>query len=221
MLAEFHALGVWISLWKEKDFLSPCVRKSLYSSRVPHQWWKGLFRKKRTSFHQVWWSPSILTESLTPGPEGLFLNKRTFFTRCEKILLFWQSSLTPVVGRSLQKEKDFLSPGVRKILLFWQSSPTPSVERSLYKQKDFLSPSVMKPFYFGRVPTHHVYGFPFLQKRILFYMVWRGLSISAMFTLIILDKFRHIKRPHFSYVQAHLLSCPWMSYTTLLKSGIL
>ena len=58
--------GVDRSLYKQEDFLSPGVRNSFYSGRVPHTWCGGV---------------SLETRGLS-------------FTRCEGILLFWQSSHT-------------------------------------------------------------------------------------------------------------------------------
>ena len=102
------APGVERSLQKEEDFLSPCVRESLYSGRVRHTRCGGISLERR----------------------GLP------FTRCEEILLFWQSSPTLGVEDSLSNEKDFLSSGVRNhsirteflhaewVWFFWKNEPS-------------------------------------------------------------------------------------------------
>ena len=75
-----------MSLHRKEDLLSTDVGKSLYSGRFPH----------------------IMCGENSLERRGLL------FTRCEEIVLFWQSSSTSYVEKSLQKEKDFLPPGVRE-----------------------------------------------------------------------------------------------------------
>ena len=60
--------------------------------------------------------------------------KEISFTRCEEVFLFWQSSHTPGVERSLWKEKDFLSPGVR-MSFYSGRAPTLSVRKSFYSRR--------------------------------------------------------------------------------------
>ena len=47
-----HTKCGW-SLLNKEDFLSPGVRKSFYSGRVPHQMWRGLSINKRIPAHLV------------------------------------------------------------------------------------------------------------------------------------------------------------------------
>ena len=71
--------------------------------------------------------------------------------------------------RSISKEKDFLSPGVRKSFSSGRV-PAPCVERILWKEKDFLSPGMRKSFYSGRVLhtrcgeiSFYIKGLPFTR----------------------------------------------------------
>ena len=199
------------SRYKEKDKLSPGVRKSFYSGRVqPHMVRKDLFGNKRTSFHHVWESPFMLAESRTRCGEISLETRGLLFTRCEEILLFWQSP-TPSMEGSLWKEKDFLSSGVRNPCILAESS-TACVWVSLWKEKDFLSPGVRKSFYSGRVPTHQVWRDLFRKKRTSFHQVWGDPFILAEFTHTMCRKFS-LERKRLSFTKCEEILLFWQSPT--------
>ena len=144
---HIHYVGE-ISL-KKKDFLSPGVRESFYSGRVPTPGVEGLFRKKRAFFYQVLWDPSILAAFTHTRCGGLSLErKRLPFTRCEGILLFWQRS------------------------------PTPGVEGNFGKKKTFFHQVWGNPFILTESP-HQVWKNLFGKKRTSFHQVWGNPSILA------------------------------------------
>ena len=123
-----------ISLWKQRGLpFTRCEGILLFWKRPLHQVWRDLFLSKRTSFHQVWENPFSLAEFTHTRCAGFSLERRGLpFTRCEGILLFWQSS-PHHVWRDLSGKKRIPFHHVWVILLFWQCSPTHGAKKSLSK----------------------------------------------------------------------------------------
>ena len=140
-----------ISFYRKELPFTRCEEILVFWKNSPHQVWRDLFLQKRTSFHQVWGNPCILEEFPTPGVWVSLWKERTSFHQVwGDPSILEEFTHTMCRGISLERRRLPFTM-CEKVLLFWQSSPTPGVERSLSNKGDFLSPGVRKSFYSGRV----------------------------------------------------------------------
>ena len=174
--------------------------------------WRILFGKKKTSFHQVWGTPFILTEFTWCG---WTLYKQEDFLSPGVRESFYSDSVHPHhVWRDLfRKKKDFLSPGVRGSFYSGRVS-TPHVWRVLFlTKKDFISPGVGKSFYSGGVPTPCVKMTLYKQEDFL-HQMWRVLLFWKNSPHIWCEEIS-LERIELPFTKCEKIVLVWQSFHTM------